>query len=76
MTNGPVFRLRDIKSRTPDQPCQGVLTEENRRGTFQLLNLNNGKNSMKTTIEIHDDLLARAKQYAKKTGRTSVLHPA
>ena len=24
---------------------------------------------MKTTIEIHDDLLARAEQYARKTGR-------
>ena len=24
---------------------------------------------MKTTIEIHDDLLVRAEQYARKTGR-------
>lgn len=45
------------------------MTEENGRGTFQLLNLDNGENAMKTTIEIHDDLLARAKQYARKTGR-------
>ena len=57
------------RCRTPDEPCQGVLTEENGRGTFQLLNLKNGKNAMKTTIEIHDDLLARAEQYARKTGR-------